>query len=377
MTANFDALGKKLGLNEETQNLIMEEWNTKLSEAREEIAAELREEFAQKYTHDKQLVVESVDKFLTEQIKAEIEELAEDKKKLAAERVQYKAQIAEHTKALNEFINRQLAKEIKEHRSERKDFVEGLGVLENFVLTQLAEEIKEFHGDKQALREERVKIIRESKKHITEAKQNFVSKAAKLIEESIETALRNEITQFKDDITVARENDFGRRVFEAFATEYATTHLNERSEVKKLSKLISEKEEEIQKANGKLVEAVEATQKLNKKLNATQDMLNRDRTMSRLLNPLGKDKASIMSDLLESVKTADLEQAYNKYLPAVLNEKGPKVTTSRKRKALTEDTHNTDVKSERTGDRASKVAQHNDDAVVDDIQEIKRLAGLN
>lgn len=370
MTANFEALGKKLGLNEETQGIIVEEWNKKLSEAREEISADLREEFAQKFSHDKKLVIESVDRFLTEQITAEIKELAEDKKKLAAERVAYRTKVKEHAKVLDEFIMRQLKNEIKEHRSERKEFVNGLNTLENFVLTQLAEEIKEFHGDKKALREQRVKVVTEARKEIAEAKQNFVAKAAKVIEESIDKTLRSEISQFRNDIKVAKENDFGRRVFEGFVAEYATSLLNENGEIAKIRKEIGKKEAEVNKVMRKLAEAVEQKQKVEKQLNITKDKLERDRVMRKLLKPLGREKANVMHDLLESVQTTDLERAYNKYLPAVLNE-SKVITQSRQRKVINED-----VKTERTGDRAKQTAQTGRNDSVDDIEMIKRLAGI-
>jgi hypothetical protein len=41
-------------VNEETRAEISEAWDAKLNEARESVRAELREEFAQKYEHDKQ-----------------------------------------------------------------------------------------------------------------------------------------------------------------------------------------------------------------------------------------------------------------------------------------------------------------------------------
>lgn len=373
MTANFNALGEKLGLNEETQALIQEEWKNKLSEAREEIAAELREEFAQKFTHDKQLVIESVDKFLTEQLKAEIEELAEDKQKLAAERVKYKTQIQEHIKVLDQFVMKQVAKELKEHRAERVEFKKGVETLENFVLTQLAEEIKEFHGDKKALQEQRVQVVREARKEIAEAKAKFVSRAAEVIEESIDRTLRNEISQFKEDITIARENDFGRRVFESVVAEYAASYLNENSEVKKLRKVIESKEQEIQQANDKLVGVMKKEKMLESKLAASRDQIVREKKMQSLLGPLGKEKARVMHDLLESVQTSDLDKAYKKYLPAVLNES--KVVPSRGKKVLTEDV-DTDIKSEKTGDRAANAAQTTNEDDDTSLDKLMRLAGI-
>jgi hypothetical protein len=40
-------------INEEAQQQISEAWEAKLNEAREQVRAELREEFAQRYEHDK------------------------------------------------------------------------------------------------------------------------------------------------------------------------------------------------------------------------------------------------------------------------------------------------------------------------------------
>ena len=52
----FDALKPLLDsdlITEETRQEINEAWETKLVEAREQARAELREEFAQRYEHDK------------------------------------------------------------------------------------------------------------------------------------------------------------------------------------------------------------------------------------------------------------------------------------------------------------------------------------
>lgn len=49
--------------------------------------------------------------------------------------------------------------------------------------------------------------------------------------------------------------------------------------------------------------------------------------MSELLAPLGRDKRAVMQELLETVKTPMLREAYNKYLPAILNEGSKKVAT--------------------------------------------------
>ncbi len=49
-------------ITEETRQEINEAWEAKLNEAREQARAELREEFAQRYEHDKSVMVEALDK---------------------------------------------------------------------------------------------------------------------------------------------------------------------------------------------------------------------------------------------------------------------------------------------------------------------------
>ena len=57
----FDAIKPLLEsglINEDIGQQLNEAWETKLNEAREQVRAELREEFAQKYDHDRSVMVE-------------------------------------------------------------------------------------------------------------------------------------------------------------------------------------------------------------------------------------------------------------------------------------------------------------------------------
>ena len=104
MAEKFEDLIESSELNDEIRNSIVEAWESRLSEAREELTAELREEFAQRYEHDKGLIVEAVDGFIKERVEAEMVELAEDKQKVAEERVAYKKAVSEHSKKLEKFV---------------------------------------------------------------------------------------------------------------------------------------------------------------------------------------------------------------------------------------------------------------------------------
>ena len=99
-------------INEDTRVAIQEAWEEQLTEAKEAARAELREEFARRYDHDKQVMVKALDKFVAESLQAELVEFAEEKKALAKDRVEFKKFMRESTSKFVEFMSTQLAQEI-------------------------------------------------------------------------------------------------------------------------------------------------------------------------------------------------------------------------------------------------------------------------
>jgi len=59
-------------INEDIGQQINEAWESKLNEAKEQIRAELRDEFANKYEHDRSVMVNALDKMVTESLSEEI-----------------------------------------------------------------------------------------------------------------------------------------------------------------------------------------------------------------------------------------------------------------------------------------------------------------
>jgi hypothetical protein len=368
MAVTFNELLEGSDLTEEVKAGIQEAWEGKLSEARDQLTAELREEFAQRYEHDKGQIVEAMDRFISEKVEAEIQELAEDRKSLADQQVKYRKAVSEHAKLLDRFVTEQVAKEVKELRADRSRVADHVGKLDEFVSEQLAEELKEFHEDKKALVEQKVKMVREGKKQLAEAKKDFIGKAADKVENVVNKVITNEVKSFRDDITAARENDFGRRIFETFANEYTTSYLNEAKEIKQVQKQIAELEQKLNEANEKIADKEDATKLVESKLKVAEDRFERKEKLNELMSPLGKEKKEIMSDLLESVKTDNLEKQFNKYLPSVLDGETPRV-----KKTITES-----VTKEHTGDKKASVnAEADDNTEVVEIDQIRKLAGLS
>lgn len=365
----FDAIKSLMEsgvINEETRIAINEAWESKLNEAREQIKTELREEFAGRYQHDKQVMVEALDRMLTESLQTELSEFHEDKQALARDRVKFQQYMSESVKKFDNFLTKKLAEEITELRADRQKYLNSISVLESFVVKQLAEEIQEFSQDKRALVETRVRLIAEAEQKLNKIKDDFIVKSSKAVAEAVEHGLTSEITQLKEDIQQARENLFGRKLFEAFANEFAVTHLNENKEIRRLRSELDKREIQLAESKQQIEKVSVLVESKQKELRIIQESAERQRVLSGLLGSLNKEKSQVMNQLLESVQTDKLQSAFEKYLPAVLNNQ-PVKTKSSDTKVLAES------RSVATGDKS---AVSNVDTNDNNVIEIKRLAGL-
>jgi len=349
-------------VSKEIRAEIENAWTAKINENKLAATAELREEFAKKYAHDKQQLIDAVDKLVSEKLAVEIAEFAEDRNQLAEAKAQYAVAIRENTDALKSFVFERLAAEIEELHADQKVVSENFSKLEEFVVEALSKEIAEFHQDKQDLAETKVRLIREAKAHFEKVRKNFIEKSSAVVTETVSKVLTKEIGQLKGDIESARKNDFGRRLFETFSEEYASSYLNEKSETSKLLKVVKIKDQQIEDAkkaaqeNAKLIEAKDA------EIKSAKDAAERSAVIGELTAPLNTEQKEIMKNLLESVQTAKLRSAFDKYMPSVVNG----VTAPAKKKALNE---GTEVTGDKTQTNVRQVFDNN-------IFAIRRLAGL-
>lgn len=348
-------------MSEDVKSAVESAFTQKIQENRDQVTAELREEFAQKYNHDKTVMVEAIDKMLSDRLAAEMAELYNDKKSLAEAKAQYQSRIAEDAKKLEGFVINQLGRELVEFQGDRKKVSENFQKLEQFVVHALAKEIQEFASDKQDLAETKVKLVREARNKFEDIKQSFIRRSAQVVEATVTKKLTSEISQLKEDIDSARSNDFGRKIYEAFAQEFAGSYLNEKSETSKLLKIIQKKEMELAEANLAITEKESLLESTQREIRVTKDLMERKNVMAELMSPLGGGKKAVMQELLEGVQTHKLRSAFDKYLPAVMEGAKTKVE---KKATLIEST-------EVTGNRESKPA-----VGLDNIVDIRKLAGL-
>jgi hypothetical protein len=349
-------------ISEDVRAEIESAWGDRINENREQVTQQLREEFAQRYEHDKSVMLEAVDRMIGDQLREEIAQFIEDRNQLAEAKAKVMVKAKKDAEKMKEFIVRQLASEVKELHEDQKTMADKFIKLEQFVVEALAQEIAEFYTDKQDIAETKVRLVREGKQAFAKVKEQFVKRAAALVESTVEKSLSKEIGQLKEDIEAARRADFGRKLFEAFANEYQTSYLNERSETNKLLKVINLKELEAATARNEAAAATQLAESKEQKIKALVESKERQEIMHELIAPLAKDQKAIMTELLESVHTSKLRSNFDKYLSAVVAGEAPQ-----KRKALLEAT-------EITGNKIPNSASSSE--TDNNIVDIRKLAGL-
>lgn len=397
-------------LTDDAKEQITEAWALREQEIREEMETTLREEFAERYEHDKGILIEAVERMVEDGLKAEIAEFVSDRDALTEQRVKLaneirearingKEQRANQTKVLETFVLKTLNKELKEFEADRKEVREAkkelakqlresrvaykkqlaknIKVMENFVLGNLKKELTDFHQDKQALVLQRVKMIKEGKAKIEKTRKEFIRRSANLVENTVEDVLRKELTQFRNDIERSRKNAFGAQLFEAFAAEFKTSFFSENNVVVSLEKKLTESEKRFTEAKKLFEQSHRIAKAAEKGKILAESRAARSSIMNELLTKLSGKKREVMAELLGGVKTKNLRESFKRFIPAVTNGNSNTVLAKGPVKALTE---NAKVL---TGNKRNKLTEtieaeadgHNNEAKAD-IVDLKRLAGI-
>ena len=356
-------------INEEARMQIQEAWESKLAEARETIRSELYEEISRQFEHDKEVMVESLDKMVNEQLTTELSKIEKEREKLEEDRVKYNLKMNEQSEMFNNFMVDRLGEEIIEFRKDRdernrvfeneesalrkdrieaklkldeqndmiKDFIvdrlnteiqefnedrrvytERMDMIQEFVVNTLAEEIAEFHEDKQAVVEARVKLIAEGKDELDKLKKSFVIKNGKLVKETVEKRLQYELRKFEDDINEAKKNKFGRKIYEAFSAEFGTSYLNENDEIRDLQRKLEIKSTQLDEATSSVEKTSTLIERKDAEIRKINNRLVREDKMSKMLEPLNNEQKRVMKELLAETATNDLDDAFDKYFKVVL-----------------------------------------------------------
>lgn len=299
-------LGSEL-LNEETKAQIGAAFTKAIEEGVAAKEKALREEYAKRYDHDKEKTAEAVEQFIESRMNAEIAELRSNMESLERQRAKY----VEATEAL---------------KTNAKAYVEKrLKTMEAVIERALRAEIGELREDMKTNRKAVLKVIAETKARGEADRKAFKTKAARVLEHIATVKLTKQMDELREDIKVAKENDFGRRIFEAYIAEARLSFFNSSKEHKallqKIATMESEHKKAVEAAQKALNEAEAKAKKAVGQANRLSESVQRSQSMTRLLStvPAGPQRSK-MKTLLEATATADLEKTFKKYVGQLLTE---------------------------------------------------------
>jgi len=235
--------------------------------------------------------------------------------------------------------------------TERDTLIENV---ETFVAKRLDIELVELKADIERFRDleaEYASKIVEEKHSMAATLQEELEQLVDKMDAFFELRLAEEFEELREDLEVVKQNEFGRKIFEAFATEFNKSHVDEDSVQSKLSAALAQ---------------FEAAQATITALEESQAKMVREAAMDKILSSLSGKKKEQMSFILANVETARLEEAYNHFIGRVLKEDDNKEVDNKT--TLTESVVV-------TGDEQTAPAKTV--PVVDKFASLKKLAGMN
>jgi len=228
--------------------------------------------------------------------------------------------------------------------------------VDGFVAEALTKEIQELKGDIERFRdleaEYAEKLVEEKHKLAGEVAEELDALVDK-IDAFFEMRLSAEMEELAEDLEIVKQNDFGRKIFEAYATTYATNYVDEDAVQSKLTV-----------AEGKLKDAEKQLQALEEERNK----MVREAKMEQVLSNLSGKKREQMAMVLKNVDTARLEESYKFFIGRILKE-----DDASDGKPVLKETKSGDKTTVVTGEQDTEPAPK---PVNEQLSELKRLAGI-
>lgn len=233
-------------------------------------------------------------------------------------------------------------------------------------LEELKEDVERFRD----LEAEYAEKLVEAKAAMADELKGDLTDLVEKIDAFLEIRLAAEIEELREDIDTVRQNEFGRRIFEAFAQEFTQSYADEESAEVSLR----ETEERLADVENALVEAERKLAEMERK-----------EKMSKLLSSLSGRSREVMEAILKNVDTNNLEEAHKVFLGRVLREtSGDAANSEKEGKVLAEG----EVKKEKpvtegvavTGDKQDVLTENEDRAKkleADKLAHLRKLAGIS
>jgi hypothetical protein len=297
-----------------------------------------------------------MDEILQKLLSSEL--LSEDAK--AEISTQWTSAVEQYKATVREEVTMEVRAEIADQwANERDTLIENV---ESFVAKKLEEEVAELKADIERFRDleaEYAEKIVEEKHSMAEQLSEELDALIDKMDAFFELRLQEEISELREDLEIVKQNEFGRRIFEAFATEFNKSYVDEDSIQSKLAVAIAK---------------LEDAEKTISKLEESQAKMVREAKMEKILAPLSGKKREQMAFVLANVQTDRLEEAYNHFIGRVMKEEAAPAAASATQSEATK-TLNEGATVVATGDESAETPTKQA-AAGDKYSHLRKLAGI-
>lgn len=252
---------------------------------------------------------------------------------------------------------------------EREVMIEAIdskvGELLDLEVAELKEDISAFRD----LEAEYAEKLVEARATMAEELKSDMAALIESVDGFIEERLAAEFQELAEDIEEVKKNEFGRKIFEAYASEFNVNFIDEES----LQAKLHESQSKLQEAENKLTESAQVNAKLL-----------RESKMVELLSPLNEYQREVMSTILETTATEKLESTFKTFIGRVVKESVDH-SSEKESEVLAESEKTEKAKEEvvseavvKTGDSAPNSAEvlKESQMTAEEILAIRRLSGL-
>lgn len=296
-----------------------------------------------------------MDEILSKLLESEL--LSEETKKEISE--QWTTGINEYKQTVREEVTLEVRAELSEQWVKERDSL--IDSVDTFVSEALEKELTELKGDIERFRDleaEMAEKLVEEKHKLAEEVATELDQLVDKIDAFFEMRLSEEMDELKEDLEIVKQNEFGRKIFEAFSGEYSKSYYDEDSATAKLSVT----ESKLEDAASRIAE-----------LEAAQSKMIREQKMEKVLSPLTGKKREQMAFVLQNVETQKLEEAYKFFIGRVLKEEVAEQTET---KVITEAAAPAEATVLVTGEEQITEEVKAPATQSAALSQLKRLAGL-
>ena len=252
-------------------------------------------------------------------VSAERGKLMEDMRKFDGLKARYrKAAGAEMTRlqevterVVRTALQREVGELVEDRMNHREVMKEQRERIEEFAANETARAVGRHNHAAELLEAERSVLEKNRSEVLREARREFLEESTARVKKVIDRALRENINLLRGNIQEAQQNELGRDMFEAFYGIYETRIANPNMQV-------ADRDQAIEALQRKLDESKAEIEKRDRIIENT----DRSLIILEMTSTLKGTQKDLMESYLENVRTEDLDKAFKKYLPKVLENSG-------------------------------------------------------